>query len=140
MTQTTSETAAPPAPAVLVDERPWGRFEQLALNEQVTVKIITVDPGHRLSLQTHTSRDESWKVLEAGLVVEIGDRTWSPEVGEQVWIPRGTAHRVSCTGTAPARFVEVAYGHFDECDIVRLEDDYSREAVPSAVPEGTPSA
>ncbi|RKS71338.1 mannose-1-phosphate guanylyltransferase/mannose-6-phosphate isomerase [Motilibacter peucedani] len=120
----------PEAPSVLVDERPWGRFEQLALNEQVTVKIITVEPGHRLSLQTHTSRDESWKVLDEGLTVEIGGVAWAPQVGEQVWIPRGVTHRVGCTGSSAARFVEVAYGEFDECDIVRLEDDYARPETP----------
>lgn len=119
-------SAAPPAPAIHVDERPWGRFEQLALNEQVTVKIITVEPGHRLSLQTHTSRDESWKVLDEGLTVEIGGRAWRPEVGEQVWIPRGVTHRVANAGARAARFLEVAYGEFDEGDIVRLEDDYAR--------------
>lgn len=132
-----TETATTPAaPTVLVDERPWGRFEQLALNEQVTVKIITVEPGHRLSLQTHTTRDESWKILEEGLTVEIGGKAWSPAVGEQVWIPRGVTHRVACTGASAARFVEVAYGHFDECDIVRLEDDYARPEVPESTVAG----
>lgn len=126
----TDTASTPAAPTVLVDERPWGRFEQLVLNKQVTVKIITVKPGHRLSLQTHTLRDESWKILELGLVVEIGGREWEPVVGEQVWIPRGVTHRVANKGAAPARFVEVAYGHFDECDIIRLQDDYERPEVP----------
>ena len=38
---------------VFVSERPWGQFQQFVSNEVVTVKIITVDPGQRLSLQTH---------------------------------------------------------------------------------------
>ncbi|NHC13412.1 phosphomannose isomerase type II C-terminal cupin domain [Motilibacter deserti] len=113
-------------PEALVDERPWGRFERLALNETVTVKVITVEPGHRLSLQRHTTRDESWQILDAGLYVEIDGKRWSPVVGEQVWIPRGVTHRVGNDGTASARFLEVAYGWFDEDDIERIEDDYSR--------------
>ena len=113
-------------PESLVDERPWGRFERLALNETVTVKVITVNPGHRLSLQTHTSRDESWQILDSGLYVEIGGERWTPAVGEQVWIPRGVTHRVGNDADAPARFLEVAYGWFDEADIERIEDDYSR--------------
>ena len=114
------------APTALVDERPWGRFEQLALNESVTVKVITVSPGHRLSLQRHAARDEWWQILDEGLVVEVAESSWTPRVGERIWIPRGTNHRVANRGAADARFLEVAYGMFDECDIERLEDDYDR--------------
>ncbi len=121
-----TDLAQDTAPEVLVDERPWGRFELLALNEVVSVKIITVSPGHRLSLQTHDLRDESWKILEDGLTVEIGGHCRDTAVGDQVWIPRGTSHRIANTGELPARFVEVAYGLFDESDIVRHEDDYFR--------------
>jgi len=39
-----------PAEDIFVADRPWGQFEQFVSNEQVTVKIITVQPGHRLSL------------------------------------------------------------------------------------------
>lgn len=123
----TSTADQPPAPEVVVDERPWGRFELLALNEQVSVKIITVAPGHRLSLQTHECRDESWTVLDAGITVEIDGKAWATAVGERVWIPRGVAHRVANAGAQSARFLEVAYGGFDENDIVRLEDDYARD-------------
>lgn len=122
----TDDTASG-APSVVVDERPWGRFELLALNEQVSVKIITVASGQRLSLQTHECRDEAWTVLDPGLSVQIGAGTWAPEVGERIWIPRGVAHRVSNVGAQAARFLEIAYGSFDESDIVRLEDDYSRD-------------
>lgn len=123
-----TQLAQPTAPGILVDERPWGRFELLALNAQVTVKIITVSPGHRLSLQTHDHRDESWRILEAGLTIEIGGESRETSEGDQVWIPRGTSHRIANVGERPARFVEVAYGVFDEGDIVRHEDDYARSS------------
>ena len=48
--------AEPHIPAALSSERPWGHFDQFATNEPVTVKIITVEPGHRLSLQRHHLR------------------------------------------------------------------------------------
>ncbi len=111
---------------MLVDERPWGRFEQLVLNQQVTVKVITVAPGQRLSPQRHSSRDEWWQILDPGLEVEVDGDTLTPQVGERVWIPCGAAHRVRNCGSGDARFVEVAFGHFDEDDIERIEDDYSR--------------
>ncbi|RJK98185.1 phosphomannose isomerase type II C-terminal cupin domain [Vallicoccus soli] len=122
----TGGSVAPSLPVVVTDERPWGRFDLLTLNQRSTVKVLTVDPGCRLSLQRHTSRDEWWTALDPGLEVEVGGRTSLLTVGERVWIPRGTTHRVRCTGSAPARFLEVAFGDFDECDIERLEDDYAR--------------
>ena len=128
-------------PTSYVEERPWGRFELLVLNRQVSVKVITVAPGQRLSLQTHECRDEWWQMLDPGLCVEIDGVTWSPEVVEKVWIPRGVTHRVSNPHEAPGRFLEIALGVFDEEDIERLEDDYARlpepaEAGPDAVRRG----
>lgn len=113
-------------PEVHVDERPWGKFEQFTLNTESSVKCITVDPGHRLSLQRHEHRDEWWTVLDDPLVVEIDGKTWTAERNERIWIPRGMTHRVANTGGAPARFLEIAFGHFDEDDIERLADDYTR--------------
>lgn len=112
----------------LVENRPWGKFELLAVNEQITVKVITVAPGQRLSLQKHTARDEWWTILDDGLYAEIGEERCAPAVGERVWIPRGTVHRVANRGTSPARLLEIAFGRFDEADIDRLHDDYSRSS------------
>lgn len=107
-------------------ERPWGRFEQFVSNERVTVKIITVEPGHRLSLQTHDRRGESWLLLDEPLDITVGERTWSAVAGERVWVPVGSQHRIGNSGSRPARILEIAHGHFDEADIVRLDDDYAR--------------
>lgn len=111
---------------VAVVERPWGRFEQFTLNEPTTVKTITVEPGHRLSLQRHERRAELWQVLRGPLEVTVDGRTWSAEVGELVWVPVGAVHRMTNRGEAPAQVLELGFGEFDEDDIERLEDDYSR--------------
>lgn len=115
-----------PREAMFVSERPWGSFEQLTLNEATTVKIITVAPGQRLSLQTHEHRSELWQVLDGPLDVTVGEQTWSAQPGEKVWVPQGAQHRMGNSGGVPGRVLEIGYGHFDEGDIVRLEDDYSR--------------
>lgn len=108
-------------------ERPWGDFRSFCENEQVTVKVITVNPGQRLSLQTHTQRAELWTVLdEAPLDITVGERTWTARQGELIWVPLGAVHRMANSGERPARILEVGFGHFDEDDIVRLEDDYAR--------------
>lgn len=115
-----------PREGTFVSQRPWGSFQQLTLNEASTVKVITVDPGHRLSLQTHEHRAELWQVLDGPIDVTVGEQTWSAQPGEQVWVPQGAVHRMANSGAAPGRVLEVGYGHFDEDDIVRLEDDYAR--------------
>jgi mannose-6-phosphate isomerase-like protein (cupin superfamily) len=111
---------------VFVAQRPWGQFQQFVENEPVTVKVITVEPGHRLSLQTHPHRDEIWQVLDAPMRARVEDREWDAQVGEQVWVPAGSRHRIANRGDVPARLLEIAFGDFDEADIERLEDDYAR--------------
>jgi mannose-6-phosphate isomerase len=114
------------ADAIFVAERPWGQFQQFVQNQPVTVKIITVQPGCRLSLQRHGHRDEMWQVLDVPIFVEVDGRSWDAEVGEVVWVPSGAEHRMSNQSSQPGRLLEIAFGDFDESDIVRIEDDYAR--------------
>lgn len=111
---------------VFVSDRPWGQFEQYTLNEPTTVKIITVTPGHRLSLQRHEHRGEFWKVVDGPMDIEVDGRSWSAQTGETIWVPQGSTHRMGNSGTVDARILEIAYGTFDEDDIERIEDDYTR--------------
>jgi mannose-6-phosphate isomerase-like protein (cupin superfamily) len=115
-----------PTEDIFVAERPWGEFQQFVSNEQVTVKIITVQPGHRLSLQKHDQRGEMWQVLDVPIDITVDERHWTAQPGETVWVPRGSVHRMGNSGDRPGRLLEVAFGHFDEADIERLEDDYAR--------------
>jgi mannose-6-phosphate isomerase len=110
---------------VVVDERTWGVFRQYSHNEASTVKIITVRPDEALSLQRHRHRDELWVVLDDGLLVEIESVTVRAVAGQEFFVRRGEVHRVS-GGASGGRFLEVAFGHFDEADIERLEDRYDR--------------
>ncbi|MGW4423979.1 phosphomannose isomerase type II C-terminal cupin domain [Streptosporangium sp. NPDC004631] len=111
--------------AIVRDERPWGGFERYTLNEASTVKIIEVAPGQRLSLQRHEHRDELWVALDPGAVFEIDGELIEPSVGDRVLIRAGQTHRLGSTGKG-TRILEIAFGHFDEDDIERLEDSYGR--------------
>lgn len=126
MSSDTTTTHTARHEAVFVAERPWGQFQQFVLNEPVTVKLITVEPGHRLSLQRHGERDEMWQVLDVPMDVQVGDRSWTAEVGERVYVPGGSLHRLGNSGDRPGRILEIAFGAFDEADIERLDDDYTR--------------
>jgi mannose-6-phosphate isomerase len=114
----------PPAP--LSSVRPWGDFVQLCSGEPVTVKVMTVQPGHRLSLQRHAARSEYWLVLDDGLQAWVDDVAVPSGRGQTVWVPCGATHRLGNIGSEPGRVLEMAFGEFDEDDIERLDDDYAR--------------
>jgi mannose-6-phosphate isomerase len=107
------------------DLRPWGRFRQYTLNEPTTVKLITVEAGQVLSLQRHQHRDELWIVLDDTIWVELDGEQVPTRAGDEHFIPRGTLHRVGAEDGV-GRFVEIAFGAFDEDDIERLDDAYGR--------------
>jgi mannose-6-phosphate isomerase-like protein (cupin superfamily) len=115
-----------PRDEVFRSVRPWGDFQQFTFNQESTVKVITVAPGQRLSLQRHQHRGEMWQILDASLEVTVGSDTWLAQAGELVWIPQGTTHRAANSAEDSVRLLEVAFGVFDEDDIERLEDDYRR--------------
>lgn len=106
-------------------ERPWGSFSQYANNEEVTVSLMKVKPEQRLSLQSHTGRAELWIVLDDGARVQVDDEILEPEAGDEVWIPVGARHRLSSSGPE-VRVLEVAFGNWQQEDIKRYDDDYSR--------------
>lgn len=108
------------------ENRPWGKFRSFPHRDAGAIKIITVDPGGMLSLQTHERRAEFWIVLDRGLEITVGERTWRPEPNEEIFIPRRAPHRLRCVGPAPARIMEIWLGNSDEADIVRLDDVYGR--------------
>ena len=115
------------APPVARVQRPWGAFNQFAHNEKVTVSLMTVSPDRRLSLQSHADRAELWVILDEGAVVQVGDRVMRPSVGDEIWIPAGTRHRLGSAGRA-VRVLEVAFGDWRQGDIARFDDDYDRPA------------
>ena len=115
-------------PTTLHVDKPWGSFDQFVLNTPCTVKILTCAPGQRLSLQRHSHRGELWVALDEGVVVELNGETLKPSVGQEIWLPTSSTHRLSCEASAPrpVRVLEISLGTFDEADIERLQDNYGR--------------
>ncbi len=107
------------------EERPWGNFVKFTQNLPSTVKIITVKPNETLSLQTHSHRDEFWQVVSGDGSVDIGPEHFHVKAGDSHFVPRTTAHRIA-SGPSGLTILEIAFGDFDENDIVRLEDKYGR--------------
>ncbi|MGZ3871389.1 MAG: phosphomannose isomerase type II C-terminal cupin domain [Mucilaginibacter sp.] len=113
-------------PGVKFVSRPWGTFNQYANNEDCTVSLMSVLPGQRLSLQSHTGRAELWIIIDDGAVVQVGDNIAEYKAGDEVWIPANERHRLSCKGDKAVRVLEVAFGNWQQDDIKRYEDDYTR--------------
>ncbi len=105
--------------------RPWGNFERFTLNEKTTVKIVTVNAGEAISLQTHEHRDEFWRVIAGSGVIQIDEMVHDARIGDTFFSTRGSKHRVE-GGAEGLSFLEIAFGDFDEHDITRLEDRYGR--------------
>ncbi|MDH4195959.1 MAG: phosphomannose isomerase type II C-terminal cupin domain [Candidatus Aminicenantes bacterium] len=112
--------------AITEDHRPWGKFRRYPHERAAGIKIITVSPGGTLSLQYHRRRSEFWVVLDPGLEVTVGQKTWRPAVGDEVFVPREAVHRLRGVGDRPARVMEIWLGPSEESDIVRVEDVYGR--------------
>jgi mannose-1-phosphate guanylyltransferase/mannose-6-phosphate isomerase len=115
-------------PSVAFVERPWGAFKQYANNRDCTVSLMTVRPGQRLSLQSHTGRAELWIVLDDGAVVQVGEQERVCAAGDEIWIPANEKHRLGCRGAQPVRVLEVAFGNWQQDDITRYADDFQRAA------------
>ncbi len=113
------------APTPYQEDRPWGGFRQYTLNEPTTVKILSVLPGKACSLQTHAHRAEFWVVIAGSGTITIGDAAREAVVGDEFWIDQGAEHRI-LGGPRSCKNKEIAFGHFDEGDIVRLHDDFGR--------------
>ncbi len=107
------------------ENRPWGSFDRFTLNEISTVKIMRLNSGEQLSLQTHTKRSEFWYVLSGSGEVTIGTEILQATIGGEFSIPTHTPHRAKASAEGLV-FLEVALGEFVEHDEERLEDVYGR--------------
>jgi mannose-6-phosphate isomerase len=124
---TDAGTRALGAETQLSDERPWGAWYILDTGPGYKVKRIEVQPGHRLSYQTHAHRSEHWLVVAgtATCVIDGSEVVVGP--GDHVAVGRGVAHRIGNNESEVLVIIEIQRGAYTgEDDIVRLEDDYER--------------
>ena len=77
-------------------DRPWGSFFVLQDLNHTKVKRLVVNPGHRLSLQSHTKRDEHWVVVKGVATVTLDEDVRDYRYGEHVYVKRGVKHLISC--------------------------------------------
>ena len=109
------------------ENRPWGSFTVLDEGEGFKVKVISVNPGHKLSLQYHHHRSEHWTVVQGVATVTLGEDIKQLKVNESIYIPLKEKHALANEGEGLMQLIEVQVGDYlEEDDIVRLEDRYGR--------------
>ena len=114
--------------------RPWGEYHVLYDGEECKVKKIIVRPGHKLSLQSHEHRKETWVVVQGSGTVEKDNvcneeplQLFCLKPGDNTVIEKKEKHRIENRGKEDLVFIEVQTGeYFGEDDIVRYEDSYGR--------------
>ena len=107
--------------------RPWGSYDSVHEDDGFKVKHITVQPGQRLSLQSHRRRAEHWIVVRGVARVTRDGETFLVGENESTFIPKGARHRLENPGETSLELIEVQTGDYlGEDDIVRFDDDYGR--------------
>lgn len=109
------------------ETRPWGSFHVLDEQPSFKVKRITVNPGGRLSLQSHRQRSEHWTVVSGLATVTIGKSTSKMSRGQSIDIALGAIHRLESLDGGKVEIIEVQFGDYlGEDDIIRYDDVYAR--------------
>lgn len=109
-------------------DKPWGCEVLWAHTDKYAAKLLYIKAGHRLSLQLHEKKDESF-IVDKGRIkfhwFEPGDTVARIKVmtrGEHFDIPAGMKHRFEAIDDSC--LIEVSTSELD--DVVRFEDDYGR--------------
>ena len=109
------------------ETRPWGTFFILDEGAGFKVKRIAVNPGGRLSLQSHKHRGEHWTVVIGVATVTVGDKVQDLSSSQHIDIPKGDKHRLENHTGSLVEIIEVQFGDYlGEDDIIRYDDVYNR--------------
>ena len=107
--------------------RPWGAYTVLEEGPGFKIKRIEVNPGGRLSLQSHEHRSEHWVVVAGEATVTRDGNMATLVTNQSTYVPVGAKHRLENRGTEPLHIIEVQVGpYLGEDDIQRYDDHYGR--------------
>ncbi len=112
---------------LFTEYKPWGYYTILDEGVGYKVKKLVVNPGGRLSLQTHKHRSEFWTVAEGNPIIVCGELAKKYATGEHVLIGKEVQHRLENDTNSQVTIIEIQHGSYlGEDDIIRIEDDYKR--------------
>ena len=107
--------------------RPWGFYKVIAQGQGFQSKIIHVNAGQKLSVQSHNHRSEHWVVLSGQADVLLNGTVHKLEPGNSVDIGIKEIHSLQNPHSEDLEIIEVQKGEIlSEDDIIRYEDIYGR--------------
>ena len=114
-----------------ITTKPWGYELLWAQTKDYVGKFLYIKPGHRLSLQYHETKEETVRVLTGSLIIWL-----SESENDYIVLEQGLSYHVEPNQIhrfgAPIEqgfetvLVEVSTNFLE--DVVRLADDYKRDA------------
>ncbi len=108
-------------------DKPWGSYKTFEKDKDYLLKIITVNPGEKLSLQSHQHRSEQWLIISGIATVECDGKISYLNRNESIYIPQCSKHRLSNENKEVLKVFEAQYGDkLSESDIIRYQDEYDR--------------
>lgn len=107
--------------------RPWGFYTVIAQGKGFMTKIIHVNQGQKLSVQSHNHRSEHWVVLSGTAFVKLDSKEYTLNPGHSIDIPVKAIHSLQNPYNEDLEIIEVQKGDILlEEDIIRYEDMYGR--------------
>ncbi|MBC8432929.1 MAG: cupin domain-containing protein [Desulfobacterales bacterium] len=111
-----------------VIDKPWGKEELLEQNDRYMTKRLTMNKGHRCSMQYHQKKVETVYLLSGKLKIIVGNSMQSLEEiimkpHDFLTIDKHQIHRMEAVEDSV--YLEASTPELD--DVVRLEDDYQRK-------------
>ena len=107
--------------------RPWGKYVNLYKGKGFLLKELIINAKSSISLQKHNHRSERWTIISGKPKITINNKFFFKKSNENVFIPRGTIHRIENLYNEPIKIIEVQTGKIlKENDIIRYKDIYGR--------------
>ncbi len=96
-------TATFEAMSIDSEQRPWGSWHVIDVADGYKIKRIHVNPGSRLSLQSHEHRSEHWVVIQGEATCEINGVESVVKHDESIDVPLGAQAPARQPGRRGAR-------------------------------------
>ena len=107
--------------------RPWGSYKNFFRGDNFLLKELTINKKSSISLQKHHHRSEHWTVTSGRPKITIGNKVFFKGINENIYVPKGTIHRIENIYNDAVKIVEAQLGStLKETDIVRYQDVYGR--------------
>ncbi|MCF3281527.1 phosphomannose isomerase type II C-terminal cupin domain, partial [Escherichia coli] len=88
--------------------------------EKYNVRRVLINPGQKISTQTHNHRSEHWVIVSGIAKITINKDINIIKENESIYIPPGTMHTIENSEMFPLEIIEIQTGQLlTEDDVIR---------------------